>query len=73
MRTLETLFVPVCHKANPDEKGTESSGAVVYHFCPTGHKANPDEKGTERDIDRPDDSACRNGHKANPDEKGTER
>ena len=63
----------VGHKANPDEKGTESSISYQTHFSQPRicHKANPDEKGTEslflhefRDFFR--------SHKANPDEKGTE-
>ena len=37
------------HKANPDEKGTESGWPELGVFCcGPRHKANPDEKGTER-------------------------
>ena len=38
-----------CHKAYPDEKGTESSIRDFLRIVPGfhGHKAYPDEKGTE--------------------------
>ena len=62
------------HKANPDEKGTESRindcmSPSILGYC---HKANPDEKGTESAKFRGQRIRAA-GHKANPDEKGTER
>ena len=61
------------HKANPDEKGTESNiNAVIHPERQWGHKANPDEKGTES-CTAGSGPARAHRHKANPDEKGTER
>ncbi len=43
--------IVIDHKANPDEKGTETKIGLARIF-PTvpDHKANPDEKGTETGV-----------------------
>jgi len=60
------------HKANPDEKGTESRLFELDTDIDYDHKANPDEKGTESSLFRYQFRLFGRNHKANPDEKGTE-